>query len=133
MFETLGILLIGLLCIGVTFLVLIGVVVLLLGNRSRSRKMTATPSNWRAVPGTVTGASVEESARTRVDDDVFYYPSVEFGYTVESQAFRSTQAVGKPSNFELKAKHALAQYQPGVEIAVVYNPEKPDEARLLMK
>jgi hypothetical protein len=133
MSETLGTLLVGLLCIGIIFLVIIGVVTLLSVNRKRSRKMTAVPSNWRAIPGRVTVASVEETVRTRVDDDVFYYPSIEFGYTLEGQAYSGKQAIGKPSNFELKAKRALAHYQPGVEITVAYNPDKPDEARLLMK
>jgi hypothetical protein len=130
MSETFGSLVAGFLCIGMTFLVIIGVVLIFSVNRKRSMKMTAIPSNWRAIPGMVTGARVEESVRTRVDDDVFYYPSIEFDYTVEGQVYQGKQAIGRSTNLESKSKQALALYPPGTGITVYYDPEKPGEARL---
>jgi hypothetical protein len=133
MSEILRPLLVGVLCIGLTFIVMIGVVVLLSVNRSRSRKKMAIASNWPAVPGQVTAARIEESVRTRADEDVFYEPSIEFRYTVEGQVYSGKQVIGRPSNLEFKAKQTLAHYPPGTEISVYHNPEKPGEARLLIK
>jgi hypothetical protein len=122
----------GLVCIGIAFLILIGVVVLLYVNHTHSREKVAIHPNWPTVLGRVTVARVEESVRTRVDDDAFYYPSIEFEYTVEGQIYTGKQAVGKPSNLEFIAKRTLANYPAGTEVKVYYNPEKPEEARLLM-
>jgi hypothetical protein len=123
----------GLFCIGIAFLALIGVVVLLYINHTRSRKMVAINPNWPTVPGRVTVARVEESVRTRVDDDAFYSPFIEFEYIVEGQVYTGKQAVGRPSNLEAMAKRTLAKFPPGTEVVVYYNLEKPDETRLLMK
>jgi len=123
----------GLFCIGIAFLALVGVIVLLYINHTRSRKMMAINPNWPAVPGRVTVARVEECDRTKVDDDTFYSPFIEFEYTVVGQVYTGKQAVGRPSNLESLATRILAHYPPGTEVVVYYNLEKPDEARLLVK
>ncbi|HEY5270654.1 MAG TPA: hypothetical protein VII97_09980 [Anaerolineales bacterium] len=46
--------------------------------------------NWPTVPSRVTVARVEESVRTRVDDDAFYSPYIEFEYTVAGQVYTGT-------------------------------------------
>jgi hypothetical protein len=123
----------GLLCISIAFLALVGVIVLLYINHNRSREKMVVPPSWPGVSGRVTVARVVESARTRVDEDAFYHPSIEFEYIVAGQVYTGKQAVGRPSNLESKAKRTLANYPPGTDVAVYYNPEKPDEARVLMK
>ncbi|MCJ7621905.1 MAG: DUF3592 domain-containing protein [Anaerolineaceae bacterium] len=129
--EILRPLLCGLFCIGITFFVIIGAVILLRVNRTRSREKVAVPPNWPAVQGRVTAASVEETARTRVEDDAFFYPNIKFEYTVEGQVYTGSQAVGRPFNVEFKAKQKLANYPPGTEVTVYYDPTKPDENRLM--
>jgi hypothetical protein len=123
----------GLFCIGMAFLALVAVIVLLVINQTRSRKMKRIDPNWPTAPGRVTVARVEESARTRVDEDTFYSPWIEFEYTVASQIYTGRQAVGRPSNLESMAKRMLAHYPPGTELVVYYQPERPQEARLLLK
>jgi hypothetical protein len=123
----------GLLCIGIPFLVLVGVIVLLYINHTRNREKMVVPPSWPGVSGRVTVARVVETVRTRVDDDAFYYPYIEFEYYVAGQVYTGKQAVGRPFNLESKAKRTLAHYPPGTDVAVYYNPEKPDEARVLMK
>jgi hypothetical protein len=123
-------LLLGIMCIGAVFLAAAGVGVLLYINQTRSRKNVVIPPNWSAITGRITATKVEETAD---DEDDFYYPSIEYEYTVEGQVYTGKQAVGKPYNFTAKAKQILAHYPVGSEIAVYYNPEKPAETRLAGK
>ncbi len=120
-------------CIGLAFLALVGVIVLLYINHTRSREKMVVPPSRPGVSGRVTVARVAESVRTRVDDDAFYSPYIEFEYNVADQVYTGKQAVGRPFNLESKAKRTLAHYPPGTDVAVYYNPEKPDDARVLMK
>jgi len=117
----------GLLCIGIAFLALVGVIVLLYINHTRSLEKVAIRPNWPTVPGRVTVARVEES------DDAFYSPYIEFEYTVAGQVYIGKQVIGRPFNLESIAKRTLAHYPPGTEVVAYYNPEKPDETRLLLK
>ena len=133
MAETLGPLFCGLLCIGTAILAVTGVVVLLLVNRNRSREKTVIHPNWPTITGRITVARVEDSVRTRADDDAFFYPSVEFEYTAGGRVYTGKQAVGRPFNLEFKSRQTLAQYPPGSEVVVYYNPENPDEAQLAVK
>jgi hypothetical protein len=133
MSEMLLALIAGLLCIGAAFLALIGVIALLYFNHSRSRKLAAVRPNWPSSPAHVTTARVEEAVRTRADEDAFFSPIIEFEYTVAGQVYTGRQAVGRPSNLEALAKRALGQYPPGMEVLVTYDPEKPEQARLLTK
>jgi hypothetical protein len=126
-------LLAGLICSGIALLGLVGLIALLYINHKRSREKVPVLPNWPTVPGRVTIARVEETARTRVDDDTFYYPSIEFEYTVENQLYTGRQTVGKAFNLESMAKRVVANYPPGTEVVVSYNPGKPGEARLLIK
>jgi len=84
------VLLSGLFCIGIAFLALVGVIVLLYINHTCSREKVAIRPNWPTVPSRVTVARVEESVRTRVDDDAFYSPYIEFEYTVAGQVYTGT-------------------------------------------
>jgi hypothetical protein len=130
MSEFYGSFLCGLICTGLAFLVVIGVVVLLYVNHTRSKEKTAIHPNWRPATARVTATRVEETARTRVDEDDFYYPLIEFEYQVEGQVYTGKQAVGRPFNIEFKAKQTLRHYPPGIEVVVYYNPDKPSETRL---
>ena len=116
-----------LLCIGVVFLVVAGGVVLLIVNQTRSRKIHAIPTNWVAVTAQII-AVVEEAAPT--DDDHFYFPSIEFTYTVEGHAYQGKHAVGKPYNFTRKAEQTLKNYPVGSDVVVHYNSENPSETRI---
>ena len=123
-------LLIGLLFIVVPVIVLIVVVRLIYINQKRSREKKAIPQNWHATTGRVTAVSVEEAVRTRVEDDPFHYPNVQFEYVVEGRAYNGSQAVGRPYNNTSMAQQTLKNYPVGREIPVYYNPERPGEARL---
>ena len=126
-------LLIGLLFIVIPVLVLVVVVRLIYINQKRSREKKAIPQNWRVATGRVTEVSVEEAVRTRVEDDPFYYPNVQFEYVVEGRAYNGSQAVGRPCNNTSMAKQTLKYYPVGSEIPVYYNPERPEESRLQVK
>ena len=121
----------GLVFICAVFLVCIVVAVLLYVNHSRSRRNVAIQPSWRTVTGQVVAASVEETARTQVDDDTFYYPQVEFQYVVEGHVYTGRQAVGRPYNVAFKANQTLARYPVGSDVTVYYDPEGPGEARLV--
>jgi hypothetical protein len=133
MSEMLFALVAGLLCIGAALLVLIGAIALLYFNHKGSRKMAAVRPNWPSLPAHITAARVEETVRIRADEDAFFSPIIEFEYTVAGQIYTGRQAVGRPSNLDALAKRALGQYPPGTEVLVTYNPEKPEQARLLTK
>jgi hypothetical protein len=115
------------------FLLMAGVFWLLYTNRTRSRERATIPSNWSSVTGRITAAHVETSARTRVEDDEFYYPEVEFEYTIEGRVFTARQAAGRPFNLEFKAKQTLKQYPVGRQVEVYYSPEKPEDARIFFR
>jgi hypothetical protein len=130
--EILRPLLCGFVCAGGAFIIAIGVIALLVVNQRKSRKKYVIPDNWRSAQGRIIATQVEEAARTKVDDDEFYMPMVEFEYTVEGQVYTSKQAVGRPYNVTFKAKQTLEHYPIGGNITVHYNPEKVDQARLMI-
>jgi hypothetical protein len=125
-------LLTGVCCIGMAVLALVGVIVLFYVNGKRSPKKVTVDPTWPTVPGRVTAARVEETARTRVDEDTFYFPLIEFEYTLAGQVRTGRQAVGKPFNLESKAKRRLEQYPLGTQVLVVYDPQDPDKARVVV-
>ena len=130
MSELISSVLCGLFCLIIPVLGATIVIVLLIINQQRSRKLSAVPPDWPVVPAKVIGASVEETARTHPDDDVFYYPLIEFEYEGAGQRYTARQAVGKPFNLAYIARKTLEHYPAGKQISVAYNPQKMDEARL---
>ena len=133
MYADIGTLLCGILCIGGTIFAVVGVIVLMLVNHNRSRGKTAPNPNWPTVTGRITTTRVEETVRTRPDDDVFFYPYIEFEYMINGQIYKGKQAVGKPFNLESKARSTIAQYPHGTSVNLYYNPEKHEEAKLLLR
>lgn len=85
----------GFLCIGLAFLALVGVIVFLYINHTRSREKMVVPPSWPGVPGKVTVARMVESVRTRVDDDAFYSPYIEFEYNVADHSTLSPKQSGR--------------------------------------
>ncbi len=126
-------LLFGFLFIAVPILVMTGVIIIVYLNRKRIGQKTVVPRNWRVVKARITAASVEETVRTRPDDDAFYYPSIQFEYTEAGRTYKGTQAVGRPYNVISNAWQTLSHYQVGKEITVYCNPDDPGEARLWVK
>ena len=133
MTEMLMPILCGVSCIGIAFLAVVGVVALLWFNQTQSKKLKTVPQNWSTVPGRITASRVELSARTHFDDDDMYVPFVEFVYVVGDTEYTGKQVIGRGSQLQGGAKKKLAQYPPGTEILVHYNPEQPGESRLLIK
>ncbi len=126
-------LLAGLLFICIPVFVVFTVIKHLRINRKRSREQKIIPPNWHLAKGRIIATSIEEAVRTRVEDDEFYYPSVRFEYTDGLQVYNAGRAVGRPYNTKSIARQVLENYPIGGEIIVYYNPQKPDEARLLVK
>lgn len=120
----------GLVCAGGAFVILIGVVALVVINQRNSQQKFGIPAHWHSVQGRVNASFIEEVARTRVDDDPFYHPVVEFDYTVNGQHYAGKQAIGRATNFDRNARKTLENYPIGGNITVYYNPEKVDEYRL---
>jgi hypothetical protein len=121
---------VGLCIFGVTLLVVVGAASLLFLSYVRGRKKPTGDLNWPTVSAQIMVSRVEETVRSHVEDDVFYYPYIEFEYMAGSGPRRGKQAVGKPCNVEFKAKQTLKAYPVGTTISVRYNPENLDEARL---
>jgi hypothetical protein len=130
MTETILYLLVGLLCIGAVILTAAVVITVIVINRKKSHQQTMSATGWSATTGRVTIARVEETKRTHPDDGVFFYPLVEFTYSVGGYVYTGKQALGKPFNAEFIAQRSLNQYPPGTEVPVYYNPAKPEESRL---
>lgn len=123
-------LILGLLFIFAVFAGAALVIWLLVTNCRRNRQKTTINPGWISVEGQITATGVEESIRTRADDDPFHYPSIEFEYMVEGRPYVGRQAVGKPFNVQFKARRTLEDYPVGGRVVVFYNPEEPGEARL---
>lgn len=124
----------GLFFIVIPILAVIGLYIFASLSQKRGVRERPDPGNeWRPVRARITAASVEEAARTDVDDDASYYPSIQFEYTEGDRVYRGTHAVGRPHGAISKAWETLSRYEVGKEITVYCNPEHPREARLWIK
>ncbi|HOC45762.1 MAG: DUF3592 domain-containing protein [Syntrophorhabdaceae bacterium] len=123
----------GLLFIVIPVLALAGAAVFVYLNQKRVMQKAPAPRDFRAVTAHITAATVEEAARSRVEDNVLYYPSIQFEYTDGERVYKCTQAVGRPHNVISRAWQTLSRYEVGKEITVYCNPERPGEARLWLK
>ncbi len=120
----------GLLFIATPLFVTIGLILFLYITRRRIEDVPPVPGNWRAVRGRIVAASVEEAGRSHAEDDVLYYPSIQFEYTDGGQVYTCTQAVGREHNVISRAWQTLQLYPVGKEVIVYCNPLNPREARL---
>lgn len=97
------------------------------------RKGRRTQS-WPTTGGSVISSHVEE--KRDYDDEGnlnrTYYPIIEYEYTVGGDRFQgdSYQAL-KTSMSRRKARQVVSGYNPGEEVTVFYNPEKPSDAVLV--
>jgi hypothetical protein len=124
----------GLFFIVIPILVIIGLYIFAHVNQERiSQEMTGSGNDWRAVSARITAASVEEAVRSCVEDEMSYYPSIQFEYTHGDRVYKGTGAVGRPYNAISRAWETLSRYEVGKEITVYCNPDNPREARLWVK
>jgi len=125
--EILGSLFCGVSCIVIAFLAVIAVVVLLWVNSKRSREKAQIDPNWPTVTGQIISAELE------VDDEAIISPVISFEYTIRGQVYSAQQVVGRPSSLRSKALKTLTLYPLESDVSVHYNPEKPEEARLVLR
>lgn len=124
----------GLFFIVIPILVIIGLYIFAHVNQKRiSQEMAVPGKDWRAVSARITAASVEEAVRSHVEDEVSYYPSIQFEYTHGDRVYKSTQAVGRSHNAISRAWETLSRYPVGKEITVYCNRDNPREVRLWVK
>jgi hypothetical protein len=90
-------------------------------------------SDWPSVEGQVVAAMVE----TKVDHDedgttTSYSPRITYTYSVSGQQYASDQVViGARRHYPSQARaEAKLAYQPGQQVTVYYNPDKPSQAVL---
>jgi hypothetical protein len=125
--EIFGPLICGVSCIVIAFIAVIGVVVLIWVNSKRGKEKALINPNWSSVTGQIISAELD------VDDEAIISPVISFEYTIDDQVYTASQVVGRPSNLKSKALKTLTLYPLESDVVVYYNPEKPEEARLIKR
>jgi len=122
------------LCFGGVFF-LVGAITLFFVIRNRQK--SSASMSWPSTPGTITASSVRENSSTDEDGHVSYTysPVVEYDFTVNNQNYKGKRinyGVSASSSYE-KARQETDRFNPGMQVTVYYNPEKPGEAVLEKK
>jgi hypothetical protein len=123
---------------GMGFFTLGGLMVL--GLLWGARRQVAEASGWPVTGGHIVSSTVEHY-RTRVGGarsgtlTTFYEPVVEYSYRVNGREYHSTQLSfgGKAAGGEQVAQTKAAQYPPGTDVVVHYDPKNPSNAVLDLK
>jgi hypothetical protein len=123
---------------GMGFFTLGGLMVL--GLLWGARRHAAEASGWPVTGGRIVSSTVEHY-RTRVGGarsgtlTTFYEPVVEYSYRVNAREYHSTQLSfgGKAAGGEQVAQTKAAQYPPGADVVVHYDPKNPSNAVLDVK
>jgi hypothetical protein len=123
---------------GMGFFTLGGLMVL--GLLWGARRQAAEASGWPVTGGHIVSSTVEHY-RTRVGGarsgtlTTFYEPVVEYSYRVNAREYHSTQLSfgGKAAGGEQAAQTKAAQYPPGTDVVVHYDPKNPSNAVLDVK
>ena len=139
MFENLGPFINVFLGILVVFLVFRRVFGLLGKTRGHSPLKLSIPNHWRTTEGEVIAAVTKkierpmESAEDEENDEVLYFPIVEFAYTVKGKRYTGHQAFARPNSNTESVNSSLADYPVGMELLVYYDPQNPTRARFSME
>lgn len=101
----------------------------------RTRRKAGGARAWPQAPGRITASDVVHKVETDADNrlqDIFYVRPT-YAYEVDGRALTGERvSFGASSRFESrKAAEALAgRYPVGRDVAVLYNPRKPQESAL---
>jgi hypothetical protein len=93
--------------------------------------------SWRTASGEITKAEiVEEKYKKRILDwreSTRYLPEIEYVYTVNNVAYKSTQVkIGDDSEYGYeKASELVANYKVGDRVTIFYNPQSHGESVLI--
>lgn len=117
--------------------ILIGLAIMVAGwiVNLRTRRKAGSARAWPLAPGRITASDLIHKIETDADNqaqDVFYVRPT-YDYEVDGRALTGDRvSFGASSRFETrKAAEALAgRYPVGRDVAVLYNPRKPQESAL---
>lgn len=117
--------------------ILIGLAIMVAGwiVNLRTRQKAGSARAWPLAPGRITASDLVHKVETDADNraqDIFYVRPA-YAYEVDGRALTGDRvSFGASSRFETrKAAEALAgRYPVGRDVAVLYNPRKPQESAL---
>lgn len=125
-----------LVCIGGIALLLAGLGVFLLFFSQKNKKKAGASQGWPSATGQITQAYVWQSTNTDTDGDssTFYYPHLEYTYTVMGQTYTGKRvAFGAETGYgnDAQASAKLSRFPAaGSPVTVYYDPQNPAEAVL---
>jgi hypothetical protein len=122
-------------CFGGTFLLVGGILAFIANNQ---RKQSRLARGWPTVTGSVLSTGLSESTNTTTDANgmmstsTSYVPVVEYLYEVNGQSFQNNRVFpGRVLGFGRRAAaRVIANYSPGMNTAVYYDPANPAESVL---
>lgn len=129
-------LLLSVLCGGGIFLLLAGLGVFLIIFNQRNKKKAGASQSWPSAAGQITQAYVRQSTSTDTDGDMstYYYPHLEYTYTVMGQTYTGKRvAFGAETGYgnDAQASAKLSRFPAaGSPVTVYYDPQNPAEAVL---
>ncbi len=118
-----------LICGGFFSLLFGGVGLMLLIIRNKDHRQAEESKNWPVAIGTITKSELGWADDGRTS----YFPIVEYSYAVGDQHFEGKRIFFGPvlyHRFSQPVEELIAHFEPGEEVKVYYNPQKPKEAVL---
>ena len=119
----------------VAVLGLIGVVMLIVGLRTRQKAQTS--QSWPAVPGLITHSQVDSRTTrsrsgNRTTTRTSYYPVIRYSYNVGGMQMEGNRITFGGVNTGLVAATAMCnKYPAGSQVNVFFDPQKPKDAVLV--
>lgn len=116
---------------GILVFVLLILNVIFLGILFFMRRRMATVSGWPSTMGTVQMSRID--LRSDSEGGSTEYPVVQYSYQVGGQGYQSMKLAPGPDMGGTGARKVVAKYQPGTQVMVFYDPQKPSDAVLEKK
>ena len=95
------------------------------------RRRMSQVSTWPSTMGTVMMSTIE--LRSDSEGGSTEYPVVQYSYQVGGQGYQSMKLAPGPELGGTGARKVVAKYQPGTQVMVFYDPQKPSDAVLEKK
>jgi hypothetical protein len=95
------------------------------------RRRMATVSQWPSTMGQVMMSTIQ--LRSSSEGGSTEYPVVQYSYQVGGQGYQSMKIAPGPEMGGTGARKVVAKYQPGTQVMVFYDPQKPSDAVLEKK
>ena len=105
--------------------------VIFLGILFFMRRRMSQVSTWPSTMGTVMMSTIE--LRSDSEGGSTEYPVVQYSYQVGGQGYQSMKLAPGPELGGTGARKVVAKYQPGTQVMVFYDPQKPSDAVLEKK